>query len=185
MLRVMELTKKGTPHFHLCLGNVPEDVPLRCYGNAFDVRSYKASYETCGCLSHVLGRVWSRVQGGESYIVHVVPVSGAKAAGSYMAKYMMKDFDGERMKRLGMTRRFSRSRNWPSEPRARFEVTLGKGWHRTWFAPGEVDIDAMSHSFSESASEVHRTAAQAHEYEKSLKRRLLALVGGMRWEPES
>ncbi len=124
MLRVMELTKKGTPHFHLLIEL--EGERARCWGNSFSAKVYKSRLDSCECLAHVIGRAWNRVQDGESYIVHATPVSSARTAGSYLAKYMQKEFDGERLKRLGMSRRWSTSRNWPREPRSRLEQSLGR-----------------------------------------------------------
>ena len=62
------------------------------------------------------------MQSDESFIVHVVPVDGARAAGGYMAKYMGKEFDKARAGDLGMKRRFSVNRSWPREPRGLTEA---------------------------------------------------------------
>ncbi len=174
MLRVMELTKQGTPHFHLCIGSVPSDTPLRCYGNSFEVGPFLRRWNTCPCLSHKLARVWSAVQNGESWIVHCVPVRGAGGAAVYLAKYMAKEFDGERMEVLGMKRRFSKSRNWPSEPRARLEGSHGKGWRRSWFKEGWVDVESLKPGLSEEAGKMRRTERQQEEVTKQALRRVIA-----------
>ena len=39
-LRVMELTKAGTPHFHLLTGPISSDERIRCWREPFDVSDY-------------------------------------------------------------------------------------------------------------------------------------------------
>jgi len=95
---------------------------------------------SCGCVAHVVGRAWASVQVGESYIVHATPVKSNWGAGSYLAKYMEKEFGEERASALGMARRWSTSRSWPREPRARLEQSLRlEGWKRTSWRVGHVE----------------------------------------------
>lgn len=136
LLRVMELTKRGTPHFHLVAGAVSDDA--RCYGRSFGVVRFLARWDTCECWSHRLSRVWAQVQGGESYIVHVVPVRGGRGAGAYMAKYLAKQM-GERRELLGMSRRYSVNRLWPRDKRRRLIAPGTDGWRRISFREGQVD----------------------------------------------
>lgn len=138
ILRVMELTKKGTPHFHLIVGPVSER--MRCYGKTISREWFKAARrEGCECWSHRLSRLWERVQAGESYIVHVIPVVSGRGAGAYMGKYLGKEFDADRLVQLGMKRRFSVNGKWPREPRSRLIAPGTDGWRRTTWAAGLVN----------------------------------------------
>jgi len=169
VMRVMEVTKKGTPHFHLIVGRVSLG-DIRCYGPVFYVKNYLALLQDCECWSHRMGRVWERVQKGESYIVHTVPVTGGSGAGGYMAKYMRKEFDQERGNELGMVRRFSANRRWPREKRRRIISPGTDGWRRTAWRAGVVDLDGFQGltEFGKSGSEKQRKASV-----KDAARRLL------------
>ena len=135
-LRVMELTKKGTPHHHLIAG--PIEGRMRCYGNALDIRRYDQHFNTCDCLSHRLARPWLEIT-GDSRIVHVAPVTSARGAGAYMAKYLMKVFGQERPSlELGMTRRWSSARGWPGSGTLQLAQTLRGGWRATEFRRGYI-----------------------------------------------
>ncbi len=145
-LRVMELTKKDVPHHHLVAG---ADREVRCY-RRFLHKDFTRVFDSCGCLSHELSRVWYAVT-GDSYIVHAMPVSGAAGAASYLAKYLAKThFDSqERLDALGMSRRWSTSRNWPGDKRLRLKRTDEGGWFQKAFtygrmAPAEQQYDAKS-----------------------------------------
>ena len=180
-LRVMELTKKGTPHFHLILGDVPSDRRIRCYGSSFDVRRFTDRLPLCACVSHEIARAWRRVQDGESWIVHAIPVGGAKGAAAYLAKYMQKTLDAPRMAELGMKRRFSISRNWPSDRRVRLAVSVSaKGWHRTQWEGREVVLDEpMRAALSEEAQERRGTSQQMKELNLDAVRRYVKMAERM------
>ena len=139
-LRVMELTKKGTPHIHMVVTKL-EGRRVTCSGPHFDVQQYRERLADCDCVAHTFGRAWSQVTKGESYIVHGIVASKGSGAGLYLAKYMTKTFDGERAKLLGMERRWSTSRNWEGEKRARFKETLYHEWIRTWWMAGQVELE--------------------------------------------
>ncbi len=134
-LRVMELTKKGTPHFHAVMG--PETGTIRCHGNRLDKGSpemarFRRRMRDCSCMSHLFSREWLGLT-GDSFMWFAVPVTNAATAGSYLSKYFAKDFDNERRKELGMSRRWSTSRGWPGNGRVRLVVPEG-GWShiRKW-----------------------------------------------------
>lgn len=147
-LRVMELTKAGTPHHHLIIGAVPSDVEVNCCPQRMGEpkKAYRARYgrnlvrrfETCLCLAHVVARVWWMVT-GDSYIVHTVAVTDAKGSGSYMAKYMTKSFGKERARALGMSRRWSTSKGWPGNGRLQLAQTVGAGWAQVEYLASTVD----------------------------------------------
>ena len=138
-LRVTEVTKRKTPHHHLVSGQKAGTKAkiggLRCYGRDFDVRSFKRAFDRCDCLSHALSRMWLQVT-GDSWLVHVVPVSGAAGAASYMAKYVTKGFGmhpGDRLMSTGMERRYSTSNDWPWGGRMQLRETVENGWERRIF----------------------------------------------------
>ncbi len=137
VIRVMEVTKKGTPHMHLLVGKVIGR--KRCYGSSFRIKPFLAVFEECECWSHRLSRIWKQVQKGESFIVHTLPVSSAKGAGAYLGKYMMKAYDPELARELGMSRRFSANSRWPREKRRRLVPGGTDGWRRTTWDPRQVD----------------------------------------------
>ncbi len=140
-LRVMELTKKGTPHHHVVVGTIKQ--PARCWPrDGFDVRRYRRRMDSCECLAHAFAREWYTVT-GDSYIVHGTPVTSAVGAGSYLAKYMTKEFENERASALGMVRRWSSSRGWPGSGRLRLLQTEKGGWDRTSFGYGHWDADLV------------------------------------------
>lgn len=139
-LRVMELTKAGTPHHHLVMGPVPEDRKIRCWGRNLEIVAYMDRFDSCECAAHCLAREWKAVT-GDSWIVHTIAVTSAKGAGGYMAKYMGKEFNEERAAALGMVRRWSTSRSWPGSGRLRLLRTLGEGWRRAVYAPWSVESD--------------------------------------------
>ncbi len=144
-MRVMELTKAGTPHHHLALGPIGKSERIRCWPGGpygFDIRRYNRRWDRCGCLAHRWARQWYIVT-GDSYIVHAMPVVGAVRAGAYMAKYMGKEFDGTRAEELGMARRWSSSRGWPGNGRLRLAQTEKGGWDRHQFAPGHWPDDVV------------------------------------------
>lgn len=183
-LRVMELTKEGTPHFHVLMG-LSGDREVRCWGASFDVKRYVARLASCDCVAHVVGRAWAQVQLGESYIVHATPVKSSWGAGGYLAKYMEKDFAEERAKTLGMARRWSTSRSWPREPRARLEQSLAlKGWKRTSWRGGHVqglDSHPEEHfpGVSFELGKRKETEGQRKRKSKASARRLVRMLGDM------
>ena len=145
-LRVMELTRRGIPHFHLVIGPVGDFI--RCHGDSMDIRKFRSRMEDCDCLSHRFSREWKAITKGESYIWFAIPVAGAAKAGSYMAKYLDKAFDGKRAGELGMKRRWSYSKGWPGGGRLRLAMSKdagGPGWRWTQFYKGvDKDYDVES-----------------------------------------
>jgi len=141
-MRVMELTKKGTPHHHVVIG--PVKGRIRCWPrDGFRIAKYRAGLSGgCECLAHKWGRLWKLVT-GDSYIVHATAVTGAEGAGAYMAKYLVKEFDGERAKELGMARRWSSSRGWAGNGRRRLRQTESAGWARHNWSPHHVGEDLL------------------------------------------
>ena len=142
-LRVMELTKKGTPHHHLAIGAVPSGRELKCWRrDDFWIDDYCARMDRCPCLAHGVARSWLKVT-RDSLIVHTMPVLSARKAGAYMAKYLGKEFDNARAEALGMARRWSSSRGWPGSGRLHLAQTDKGGWDRTTYRDGHVETDIV------------------------------------------
>lgn len=150
-LRIVELTKKGTPHHHIVIGPIPrkglicipkqgqhepKTVYKRRYGKVFSERLAR-----CDCLAHAMGRAWKEVT-SDSWMVHAVECTGAAGAGGYMAKYLGKEFDGGRAAALGMQRRWSTSHGWPGTGKMEMKRTSSWGWHSVEYQPGYLDPTA-------------------------------------------
>lgn len=128
------MTKKKVPHHHLVVG--PTDFKIRCYGRQFDVKKFKRLFDRCDCLSHRMSRLWLAIT-HDSYIVHAVPVVGARGVGSYLSSYLKKDmYDRTDLESIGFGRRFSTSRGWPGNGRLRLAETLVNGWESTDWQSG-------------------------------------------------
>lgn len=120
--KVVELTKKGTPHFHLIVGGIgtmrdnclrPEAGNDRSKNLPFNRRWLARQ---CDCLAHVWSKRWDRITGHESFIVDAERVYSSAGIGSYLCKYLVKGFaDREGLLALGFSRRWACSRNWIRE----------------------------------------------------------------------
>lgn len=137
--RVMELTKKGTPHHHLVTSTTGRE---RCYGQPFDMRLFKRRFDYCDCTSHRWSRLWYEVT-KDSYLVHAMPTKSAAGAARYLAKYLTKTFGEEnRWQKLGMQRRFSTSK-WPGSGQLKLKYS---DWtlimHGARHGPEETATDA-------------------------------------------
>ncbi len=144
-LRVMELTKRGIPHHHLVMGPVPPEMQIACWVGKLQAPAFLENRD-CGCVAHRISLEWEAVT-GDSWVVHTTPVTGGKGAGGYMAKYLQKDFDGERSKYLGMVRRWSNSRGWPGDRRNRLAHSKsagGRGYRRSVYRFGQVDDELVA-----------------------------------------
>jgi len=137
-LKVIELTKRGTPHHHLILGPIGSNETPMCMKRYDSVR-YKRRFGNCDCLAHEFARNWVAVT-GDSYIVHGREVVGAAGAASYMAKYLVKTFTRpDREDQLQMVRRWSSSRGWPGNADLHLRQTDEGGWEKRMFQPGKID----------------------------------------------
>ena len=144
-LRVMEVTKKMMPHWHMVAGTIPDDQRIRCWGDRLDIKDYERRFADCECLAHTFSRAWYAVT-GDSYIVHAIPVLGAKGGAAYMAKYVSKTFGMEgRLKALGMARRWSSSRGWPGSGRMRLAPSAEGGWYERVFSYGTLEAEKVDH----------------------------------------
>lgn len=179
-VRVMELTKKGVPHFHLIAGPIEEGRAINCWGSSLEIRRYRERLASCECVAHTFARSWSGVQHNESYIVHAIGVREGRSVGSYMAKYMSKAFEWPGQ--TGMLRKYSKSRGWPSEPRARLQGSLEEhGWRRRLWQQGPVrDWKELEPTLSENAGERRLTEEQMERERKAALARLVKLGRSIR-----
>lgn len=132
-LRILEATKKGQPHIHMVMGNLPETLKTTCTGKTaggrpnhrFDTKWLR---KECICFEHVVARAWYEAS-GDSYVVDCRLVLGAAGAAAYMAKYLTKAvLSYETLYKLGFHRRWSRSRNWPGGGKLRLQATVDNQW---------------------------------------------------------
>lgn len=108
--KIVELTKKKTPHLHTLMNNIGDRT---CEGGIYH-RAYLL--KSCTCVLHTIARAWNEATEGESYIVDVRPIVTAKGTAVYLSKYLVKSMDDiKALKALGFTRRWSSSRNWPRQ----------------------------------------------------------------------
>ena len=129
------------PHHHLVMGTI--EGAVNCYGRSFDIRRYRRRFDACDCLSHSLARPWYELT-GDSDIVHAIPVVGAEGAGGYMAKYLEKTFGMEdRLKAVGMSRRWSSNRGWPGAGRLRLKQTEDGGWAQRKYEKGRIPVESL------------------------------------------
>jgi len=178
-LRVMELTKRGTPHHHLVMGPVPKTMEIACWHGKLHAPKFNSRLD-CDCLAHRISRQWLKVT-GDSWVVHTIIVSGANGAGGYMAKYMGKEFDGERAEYLGMARRWSNSRGWPGPRRNRLAHSKsagGLGYRRNVYRFGQVDEEVLGKSDEEVLKRLFE--ADIDEKKKAMRRFIGALKGSVK-----
>lgn len=109
--KVPELTRRGQVHLHLLLTGVTKR-EHRCRRN---IRPVGAVIPTCGskteCMEHALRSAWYEVT-GSSWIVDASVIRAKSATCHYVIKYMLKGGSRDALESLGLTRRFSVSRNW-------------------------------------------------------------------------
>ena len=140
-IRVIELTKKRTPHHHLILGPIGVDevdmcMPIR---SNRDAKRYWNRLGNCGCLSHEFSGHWYAVT-GDSYIVHARGVVGEEDAAKYLGKYISKGFmRSDREMLTGMARRWSSSVGWPGNMELRLAQTTKGGWEERLFRRGKME----------------------------------------------
>ncbi len=118
--RVIELTKKKTPHLHTIMQGIGDEscgAPLPTYA------WYRRE---CDCISHTAMRAWRKATNGVSYVGDVQKVVGASGAANYLAPYFTKaNMQSGELWQLGFKRRWSTSRNWPRPPEERL---LNQAW---------------------------------------------------------
>lgn len=130
-LKVVEVTKRGTPHLHLIVGGLTKNRSERCCGEDPPYSS-RWIQEDCrkDCLIHEWGREWFHRSG--NFVVDVRKVHDAGGVAGYLSKYLTKGFLlRERLEALGFVRRWACSRNWPREKQIRLRGSLGQGWYHT------------------------------------------------------
>ncbi len=133
-LRVIELTKQKQPHLHVVMGPIPGRI--RCYGKDLDTAFFiRAGTRGCLCLSHRLSRLWSDIT-GDSWIVHTMPVAGARGIGKYLGKYLGKSqLVRQELEQLGFKRRWSSTRGYSGGDRLRLRQTQEGGWKEVQWTP--------------------------------------------------
>lgn len=96
-LRVVELQKRGTPHFHLVINRV---------------QSHNQTVVATGTIKAIVGRLARKAGFGPQFDVERARLGG-KGAASYMSKYLSKSDLFEMVRQDGRAiRRYSRSKDW-------------------------------------------------------------------------
>ena len=127
-LKVTQLTKRGTPHLHVVMGNLNGRV-ARCEKDVYKNLAWSQARCKVDCLEHEVARLWLNIT-TDSWVVDVRPVVGPAGAGAYLGRYLATDFlMHSRLVELGYHRRYNRSRNWPHERRMEYEATARGEWH--------------------------------------------------------
>lgn len=137
--RVIELTKKGTPHIHVVMGGLDRSRPDSCY-DEMDETPYSEAFvrSPCkvDCLMHELARSWLDVT-GDSFVVDAREGYSPGRLANYLGKYLIKGFYHRReMEERGWVRRYSSSRNWPRVGLLQTETQANGGWERVVMHPG-------------------------------------------------
>jgi len=138
-LKVVELTKRGQPHFHLIAGALPRTRTVCCIGKGlrrkFAERWFERLESGCDCIAHELSALWLDIT-GDSWMVHAVEAWSGNGAGRYLGKYLSKQAQyRDVLESLGFKRRFTTSRNWPG-----YRIMLkgakmagGPGFREVWY----------------------------------------------------
>lgn len=141
-IKVIEITKKGTPHLHLVVSGIGNRKD-RCD----DYPKYSAAYikKSCGedCLLHEWGKIWYEKTG--AFVIDVRKVHSSEGMAFYLAKYLSKQLPSRAvLQDLGFTRRWSRSRNWPSPKPVQLRGSRDGAWEMVeiiprWFRRAEME----------------------------------------------
>lgn len=159
--KVVEATKKGTPHLHLIMNGLGKRIPCDSGkdGNGVCAHEWTKRYmqKSCkkDCLEHQIGKLWMEVT-GNSYVVDARQMLTAGGAAAYLTKYLTKNFlSWYNLQELGFQRRWSCSRNWPRRPGDKLVVTGLHAWDhveivKSWDSEGYSQLMAEVEESKES-----------------------------------
>jgi len=133
-LRIPELTKKGMLHWHLIIDGMPSTKEGHRCATKMGVAFLRD--EQCGCLTHLISRVWKDVT--TWYVVDCRPVTSSNGMGSYLGGYLTKMTEEhyEWLSANGVTRRIDTSRGFGRLPKLLRPVGIG-GYDRIDFVHGK------------------------------------------------
>ena len=152
--RVIEATKRGQPHIHAIMAGMPGSTADCKKG----VKTKKHLLGICAqsheCLTHFVAKNWYDAT-GDSYIIDVKPVLGARGAARYLTKYLGKAMMyRQSLWDRGFKRFWSTSRNWPRLDKMQLRRTLDDEWkgiefqyagiagHEAFRDAAQADIDS-------------------------------------------
>lgn len=136
--KVVEMTMKGQPHYHVIIGGLDTSRRDHCRrAPEVDERNLRARcLDEVWCLEHVFSAAWEQAA-GDSYIVQADAVYAVRGLGFYLGKYLTKTFFEEDQDGLdlGFRRRWSSSSGWPRFEQLQLRGTLKSrpgrsGWRR-------------------------------------------------------
>jgi len=135
--KVVELTKKGTPHLHLIVGGLGNRV-ASCFPKGEFKYTLERVHQVCkvDCLIHEWGKAWFGVT-GDSFVVDAREGYSAARLANYLGKYLTKGFyHRAEMERMGFKRRWSCARNWPSPAKLQTRYGSERAWERVEIITG-------------------------------------------------
>ena len=141
-MKIVELTKAGTPHMHVLMGGLSKDRVDCCYRVHEEIPfSRRFITDECpkDCLMHEMARAWLYVT-GDSFVVDCREGYSPARLANYLGKYLVKGFeDRQNLKAMGWLRRYSSSQNWPKLGRLETEVQRHGGWESVEMVNNTMD----------------------------------------------
>lgn len=166
--KVIEATKKGTPHLHLIVMGIGDRKDNCRHFKEKLGRKYMDRECTEDCLVHEWGKAWYVET--DAYIVDARKIYSKEGVGIYLAKYLVKGFeDRARLLALGFKRRWSCSRNWTSPNPLRLRGPDG-GWTKTEIIP---------RYFRRKEMELTEKLSEGHQYMDSVGDDLAIALGDL------
>lgn len=111
--KVIEATKKGTPHLHVLMSGLGVQRRDNPHKDHFGNTPYGEGFigAVCDCVLHEVGKLWFKET--TAFVTDAAKVFNPAGACRYLAKYLVKGFiDRTRLEELGYGRRYSMARNW-------------------------------------------------------------------------
>lgn len=136
-MKIVELTKQGTPHLHLLVGGLGKRKDSCARKGEFK-HSVKNTFRACAedCLIHEWSQAWFGVT-GDSWVVDARKGSTPARLANYLGKYLTKSYYHRKdLEEMGFKRRWSCARNWPSPTKMETITAQEGGWDKTEMIKG-------------------------------------------------
>jgi hypothetical protein len=181
-MKVVEITKRGQPHLHLVVTNVPGGKRDRCVGNRNDKGWVDNGCFNAGesCIHHDVARAWARVTeklGNESWVVDVSKIRSSVKAGMYVSKYITKGGEDGRLADLGFKRLWSASKGFSPDLRIRLRGTVEGKWQRVeYWQPQQEPVSWLEYSDGDRDLELTGHPLVMEKYEARQRARKITWV---------